>query len=468
MTSIRPHSLQLRLAIRLAALYVAAIAIAMGALIYQAYQTAGSLNDRELDLRAADLAQAIVVDISGNPRLELPSKLASAYAAAPEDDLFAIRDARGRVVLASTTEFGERVAKWPAPSDEPSYFRIRGPESEDYHGLSIALPTAAGPMWISIARTDGSDALVRSLLRQFVIDALWVSPILMVATLGIGIFAIRNGLKPMRDISRIATSIGPNTTSVRLPGANLPSEIKPLVDAVNSALDRLEKGFAVQRQFTANAAHEIRTPLAIVTGALEAMEGNGELLKLKADVARMNRLVEQLLRVARLDAVALEFEIVELNGIACSVVESLAPWAIAQKRSVAFVNAEEPVRVHGNAHAIADAIRNLIENGVMHSPPNGEVTVTLYEDGRVSVADHGHGVPLQDRENIFDRFWRGKAPKTEGSGLGLAIVSEIMKAHTGSVEVADNPGGGAIFTLAFPVRQPRIIDRSEPRDAKCF
>src|SRR5262249_26855271 len=156
--------------------------------------------------------------------------------------------------------------------------------SEDYHGLTIALPTAAGPMWIAIARTDGSGALIRSLLRQFVFDALWVSPILMLATVGIGIFAIRNGLKPVRDISRVAQSIGPNTTSVRLPGENLPSEIKPLVNAVNSALDRLAQGFAVQRQFTANAAHELRTPLAIVTGALEAMEGNGELAKLKADV----------------------------------------------------------------------------------------------------------------------------------------------------------------------------------------
>jgi len=158
--------------------------------------------------------------------------------------------------------------------------------------------------------------------------------------------------------------------------------------------------------------------------------------------------------VARLDAVALEFEIIELNGIASSVVESLAPWAIAQKRSLAFINADKPVHIHGNAHAVADAIRNLVENGVMHSPSNGEVTVTLYEDGRVSVADQGHGVPLQDRENIFDRFWRGKAPKTEGAGLGLAIVSEIMKAHAGSVEVADNPGGGAVFALAFRILKP--------------
>src|SRR6266566_8199133 len=171
------RSLQLRLAVRLAILYVAAAAIAAGIFVYQAYDTAGSLNDRELGMRAEDLARAMLTDSAGQPRLDLPSKLASAYAAAPEDDLFAIRDTNGRLIAASPADFGDRVSKWPPATDEPSYFRLSGAGSEDfgsesYYGLSIALPTAAGPMWISVARTEGSDALIRSILREFVFNAI--------------------------------------------------------------------------------------------------------------------------------------------------------------------------------------------------------------------------------------------------------------------------------------------------------
>jgi len=448
MKRFRFKSLQVRLAVRLAALYVIATLIATGALIYQTYDTASSLNDRELSGRAEDLARAASRDGAGQPRFAMPARLASAYSEST-DDIFAVRDGSGHLPAASPVEFGAQVSKWPLAKEDPSYFHLTDLGTREYYGLSVEVGSAAGPLSVSVARAADANVLISSLLREFVFDVAWVSPLLMLATLGIGVLVVRTGLQPVRDISRVAAGIGPDATSVRLTSDDLPAEIKPLVDAFNHALDRLERGFVVQRQFTANAAHELRTPLAIVTAALEAMQGNGELTKLRTDVGRMNRLVDQLLRVARLDGVALDFDVVDLNEIASSVVATMAPWAITQERSVAFIGAEGRVQVRANSAASADAIRNLVENAVVHSPPGGEVVVTVQPDARVSVADSGCGVALEDRERIFDRFWRGKWPKTAGAGLGLAIVREIMKAHGGEVVVSDHPGGGALFTLAF-------------------
>ncbi len=316
----------------------------------------------------------------------------------------------------------------------------------------------------SLRTPDGEDSLAHAVLWEFAADVAWVIPVLLAVTLLMVVLVIRRGLAPLREASQRAAAIGPGAMQVRLPDANLPSEIAPLVGAVNQALARLERGFATQREFTANAAHELRTPLAIVTGALEAIPGNGELHQLRRDVARMNRLVEQLLRVARLDAIALDVSPeVDLNVCATALVTSMAPWAIAQGRALALDTAPAPVIVHGDAHAIEDALRNLIENAVAHAPPNSEVLVRVDPAGTISVSDSGLGVSTAEREHLFERFWRGARATNGGSGLGLAIVAETMAAHGGSVAVTDNPGGGAVFTLVFATAAVRGEFRQVPR-----
>jgi signal transduction histidine kinase len=454
MTAPRLRSLQLRLMLPLVILFVLGAAVIVGFVVWRAYDTADSLADRELSLRAADLARSVARQADGTPRLDLPEPLREAYGAAPDADIFAVRAADGRLVAASPESFGPIVERWPAASEHAGYFHLGelAGRSQDYYGLGIRLDSTAGPLSVWVARASGSTALIHSMLEEFVFDIAWVIPLFMLLALGVAILAIRNALRPVRELSDVAGSIGPSTTGVRLPQASLPREIEPLVAAVNRALDRLEQGFAVQRQFTANAAHELRTPLAIITGALEGMAPSAELDKLKLDVARMNRLVEQLLSVARLDAIALDVSgTVDLNEVARQAVANLAPWAVAQARTLAFAGAEQPVVVRGNAYAIDDALRNLVENAVAHAPPKTEVVVSTRLDGCIEVSDRGPGVPARDRDRIFERFWRGKAAPAHGAGLGLAIVAEIMKAHGGSAQVGAGPEGGAIFTLAFPM-----------------
>src|SRR6266849_1843008 len=193
MRTVPLRSVQVKLALRLAALYVVATAIAVGILIYQAYETADTLNDRELSLRAGDLARYVTVASTGAARLELPPELAARYQAAGNTDVFAVRRSSDAVLAASPPNFGEVAANWPVGTDDPSYFRLNdfGPEGREYYGLTIVHRSAAGPVSVSVARAADADVLVHSLLREFVLDVGWIIPLLVIATLVVGVLAIQ-------------------------------------------------------------------------------------------------------------------------------------------------------------------------------------------------------------------------------------------------------------------------------------
>jgi signal transduction histidine kinase len=458
------RSLQRRLSLELGALFLIATAIALGGLLYRASTTADSLDDRELGLRADDIARAILREPGGEVRLALPPRVADAYALSDQRALFAVRDEAGRMIAASPSGFGALVARWRPAEDDPDFFRLGqfGTPPRDYHGLNIRLASAAGPVSISVAELAGGDQLVEALLIDFINDVAWLVPPFLAIALVVVIWSIRRGLRPLREASARAQAISPGDLSARLSVPDLPTEVRPLAAAVNNAFDRLAQAFDIQRQFTANAAHELRTPLAIVTARLDAMAGSAaggeapasaadsQLAELRTDVQRMNRLVEQLLCVARLDSVTLDVsQPVDLADTAAEIVGYLAPLAIAERRTIALNAPDAPVLVRGNRPAIADALRNLIENALAHAPRDSEITVTVTLDGGLSVADRGEGVAAADRPHLFDRFWRGRKRRGGGAGLGLAIVAEIVKSHHGTISVGDNQPCGARFDLRF-------------------
>jgi len=448
----RIKSLQLRLTVELAALFFVASCLAVGGLIYSAAMTAGSLADRELGLRAEDLARYVSQDEQQKPRVELPPPLKQAYSEAAHQSLFAIRDKDGQLIEASTPEIGALTARWPQADTEPSYFRLSkfGPLERDYSGVSIRLDSAAGPLSVLVAEVSGGNQLVHSILREFVFDIAWYVPPFVALALLLATLSVRRSLLPLRAASAQASAIGPGSIALRLPEADVPTEALPLVVAVNHALDRLEQGFVIQRRFTANAAHVLRTPLTIITARLDTLEGNGQLSALREEVARMNRLVEQLLCVARLDSLALDVSSpVDLHQLAEEVVGSIAHLALSACRTIALTGADYPVLVIGNPGAIADALRNLIENALAHTPPESEVVVEVGPEGTISVQDSGPGIPAEDRPQIFERFWRGKGVRTNGAGLGLAIVMEIVRAHGASITVTERVPRGARFDLRF-------------------
>jgi signal transduction histidine kinase len=447
------RSLQAQLVLRLAGAFLIATVLALGALLYEGTQAAQNLGDDELEHRAHQIAHFVTRGPDGALHLKLSPKLDQLYHSPSRTRLLAIRSNDGALIAASAPEIAELVRQWPLPDSHRRTFQLDefGPTSQDYNGVTVRVNSDAGPLFMTVAAASDAEALAKDIVSRLLSDFAWAVPVFAAVMLAIAAWSIRRSLRPVHAASERAAAIGPVSTAVRLPIVDLPSELVPLVAAVNHAFDRMEQGFAVQRQFTANAAHELRTPLAILTAALDELDGGAELEKLRADASRMNRLVEQLLRVARLDSVPMDVTAtIDLVATTAGVLESMTPWAIGQDRSLGLDAPLLPVLIRGNADAIADAVRNLVENGVHHSPTGGEVAVEISQGGVVSVADRGPGVPEADRQRIFERFWRGRSAARQGAGLGLSIVAEIAKAHGGSIEVADRPGGGAIFALRIP------------------
>jgi signal transduction histidine kinase len=321
---------------------------------------------------------------------------------------------------------------------------VHGKDPED---LGVPILQRLRPAWIVAQFRDATPEIM----------------LLLVLMMGGVYVTLHIGLRPLRHLSLLAGDIAPATIEARLPAEAAPREVAPLVEAFNAALDRLEVGLRAQRDFSANAAHELRTPLATLRAQVESLLEPAERRTASEEFERLGRLIAQLLALAEAEggasAAAACFDLVALSR---DVASDMASFILSSGRGVGFDSAIPTMMVDGQPGLVETALRNLLENAVRHTPPDAEILVTVDADGVVRVSDDGPGVSAAIRDRVFDRFSRGD-PRGSGAGLGLSIVRQIMERHGGQVRLADS-ARGACFELDFRPRGRR--DGHSPAPAR--
>lgn len=328
----------------------------------------------------------------------------------------------------------------------------------------IALPGERFGMAVPV-RVEGQDAVVLVStfppgMNRSQFERLWheVEEELWLVALGVAMILVAAGLATHRALAPLealrdqARRVGPANPERRLSRDDIPSELLPLIDAVNEAFDRLERGFRAQSEFSSNVAHEIRTPLAVLRSSIDRIADPDVRRSLSEDVRRLDRLFQQIVDLARADATGItRFETVDLREIAVGVATDLAGEAVRSGHDLTM-SGDDGVLVSGNANLLATALRNLLINAIRYSPKGTVVEIELVRSPPgFRVLDRGQGVPDELKGRLFERFCRGRATQEmqSGSGIGLAIVRAVAQSHGAQVDVADRPGGGSVFSFLF-------------------
>lgn len=279
-------------------------------------------------------------------------------------------------------------------------------------------------------------------------------------------YGVRQGLLPLQRLrSGVASRSHLDLSPIDV--GRVPSEVRPLVDAVNDLLRRLSTTLDFQARFIADAAHHLKTPVAGIKAQIDLAlrEPQHEpqhadlrpaVVRMQASVVRLSRLVGQLLSLARNEPSAVEsvaLSMMDLHGLALEVTMEWVPKALECNVDLGFEAVPVPVFIDGDADRLRELINNLVDNAVRYTRDNGRVTVRVVDGAKktLSVSDDGPKIPLEERRRIFERFHRLLGTHTEGSGLGLAIVSEIAALHNAAIVLEDDADGtGNTFTLFFP------------------
>jgi signal transduction histidine kinase len=448
---LKPYSLSRRITVGLTVTMVVASLCAFGWLYLKAEWTDIGLRKQTLLDQARVIASYLSIGKDGSVKLDLPARLADAYNSPDSAYRYAVRDASGQFLF----DGGTTVGSLPVLSGRKRKLYDYDPDGTGpNHVFGAALRAVVGNRTFFVQveqRAHESGGAGEEAIDEFVTDGGWLEIIFLFVLLAVSILIVKRAIAPVAQISKLAETIGPNNANIRLPVDNVPLEILPLVRSMNSALDRLEQGLQHQREFNANAAHQLRTPLAVLLANMDALKDPNIASRLRADVEHMSRIVSQLLLVARLETLSINLdEVIDLNLAAADIAASFGPLALASGKTIELLRSDHAVPIRTSAFALRTALGNLIENAIGHTPVGTSVRVCVTDRPAIEVMDQGPGIPVEQRKRVFERFWRGDRNEGSGAGLGLSIVDRIMTALHGSVTVGETVGGGALFTLVFP------------------
>jgi two-component system OmpR family sensor kinase len=292
-------------------------------------------------------------------------------------------------------------------------------------------------------------------------------PILLVLCVGGGYLLARRALRPIESVSAGLEAIGPTNLSSRLTVPPVADEVTRLTKEINSLLERLERASATERRFASDAAHELRTPLAVLRTGLEVAlarertpeQNRAALGAAHREALSLCRIADELLMLSRLNGeVMVDRHRLNLRALLSEIVSTVG--LLAQAREIKLtVEAPEDVFVNGNEGHLRRLIINLLDNALKFTSAKGAIEVGLKSDANraiLRVADNGEGIHPAELPHIFDRFFRGAGSPGEGSGLGLSLCREIARAHGGEIAAANLPTGGCAFvvTLALHKEDP--------------
>jgi signal transduction histidine kinase len=307
----------------------------------------------------------------------------------------------------------------------------------------------AGPMLLVAGGVDNKSLQARETFRLFgageVFGVLIVIAILGFLAMLIALPLFSRAIKP---ITAEAAALRPEDSQRRLDERKAPRELLPLVRAFNAALDRLAWELGRRKRFVADVAHELRTPLAVVSLRVEALKEKKAKEELRSGVGRLSHLVGQMLDLERLSLAGRQRAPIDLVAVARDVVADLAPMALKAGYDLSLDAPAMPVIVIGDPHAVERALTNLVVNAIAHGGGKGNIEVVVGEDRTIDVVDEGPGVDLSLRPRLFEPFCRDSST-SEGCGLGLHLTREIMRAHGGDVRLLPAEAG-AKFRLEFP------------------